>query len=64
MKALPLLLVLLPSPALAHGSEAEWFGKPWTLVPLLLSAGLYAAGLLRLRGRGVRWTQVVAFVLG
>lgn len=63
MKALP-LLILLPPLALAHSGEAEWFGEPWALVPLLLSAGLYAAGLLRLRGRGVRWTQMTAFVLG
>lgn len=46
-------LVLLAGPALAHGSHGHpsgygWSFEPWALVPLLLSLGLYLAGLARL----------------
>lgn len=62
--------LLFPAPALAHGGEGgEWLGEPWVLVPLLLSGGLYAAGLLRLwrtagPGRGIRWRQAACYAAG
>lgn len=65
-----LMALLLPSPALAHGGEGEgWLSEPWVLVPLLLSGGLYAAGLLRLWGsvgvgRGIRPVQALCFAAG
>ena len=53
MRALPLLALLLASPALAHAGESHggWTLAPWIVVPLLVSALSYAAGWLRLRRR-------------
>ncbi|HYH37029.1 MAG TPA: cytochrome c oxidase assembly protein [Azospirillum sp.] len=69
MRVLLPLLLLLPSPASAHGGEDGWLSEPWVLAPLLLSAGLYAAGLARLwgaagAGRGIRPWQALCYALG
>jgi len=64
------LLALLPTDAMAHGgTEGGWFSEPWMLVPLLLAAGLYAAGLARLwgsagAGRGIRPWQAACYAAG
>jgi len=55
-RLLPALLVLFAGPALAHGGNADadgfgWSFEPWALVPLLLSLGIYLAGLARLWAR-------------
>ena len=55
-RRLPAILALVASPALAHGGHAHadgfgWSFEPWALVPLLLTLGLYLAGLARLWGR-------------
>ena len=63
-------LFLLPSSALAHaGGDTGWFSEPWVLGPLLLSGGLYAAGLARLwgsagAGRGIRPWQALCYAAG
>ncbi|HYG86847.1 MAG TPA: cytochrome c oxidase assembly protein [Azospirillum sp.] len=70
MRGALLLLILLPSPALAHtGEEFAWLSEPWVLVPLLLSGGLYAAGLTRLWAtagvaHGIRPVQALCFAVG
>ncbi|MBP2310605.1 cytochrome c oxidase assembly protein [Azospirillum melinis] len=47
-----LALLLLPSPALAHGSSGESIAfEPWLGLPLLLSGMLYLTGSLRLAAR-------------
>jgi cytochrome c oxidase assembly factor CtaG len=54
MKRLALVLALLPGAAVAHtlAPQPGWPGpEPWMLVPMLLTAGLYAAGFVRLRRR-------------
>jgi putative membrane protein len=52
VKRLALLLIALPSPALAHeAGEAGWTLDPWVVLPLALSAGLYAVGMSRLWAR-------------
>jgi len=71
-RALPLLL-LLPTPALAHGGAhhlpSPWALETWVAVALLASAALYLAGVMRLWrklgvNRGVRLRQVFCFSLG
>jgi cytochrome c oxidase assembly factor CtaG len=54
-RLLPLLL-LVPTAAVAHGTEAHaaWRPEPWAAVPLLLLASLYAVGLAKLRRRSVQ----------
>lgn len=80
MRMWAILLLALPASALAHGGEphadpsmsglrAAWSFPPLVLMPLLVSAGLYGAGILRLWsrtgvGRGVRTWQVLAFAAG
>jgi putative membrane protein len=51
-----LLLAFTPAAALAHTAPAveehpHWTLEPWLTVPLMLSAGLFAVGLMRLRRR-------------
>lgn len=43
-----LLLLILPTPALAHGSEAHWTFAPMVALPLALAALLYLTGVARL----------------
>lgn len=67
-------LLLLAQRAAAHGSEhheggAGWTTDPWTLVPMIVSTTLYAAGLLRLwrqagTGRGVSEWRAACFAAG
>jgi putative membrane protein len=67
----------VPGDAFAHAlgecraspSGLPWTFEPWEIGSLVFSAGLYAAGLLRLWmragiGRGVRLAQATAFFLG
>jgi cytochrome c oxidase assembly factor CtaG len=66
-------LLLLATPALAHGGEPH-AGSMWTLdarivIPLAISVGLYGTGLARLWfrsgiGRGVRRWQAACFAAG
>ena len=56
MRRLAILLLLLwPAAAQAHtaaASEPGWPGpEPWMLMPMLATAGLYAAGLIALAPR-------------
>lgn len=58
MKRALALLPILAAPALAHGGAhpaepgaAGWTTDPWVTLPLLLAAGLYGVGLVRLRRR-------------
>lgn len=53
MRRLTLLLVLAPTPVLAHAPEAEtWAGpEPWIAIPWLLAAVLFGIGWRRLRAR-------------
>ena len=75
MKRLPLVILApLAGPALAHGGHAGadgfgWSFEPWALVPLLLSLGIYLAGLMRLWARAENSIPTVRrnaalFVLG
>jgi putative membrane protein len=48
MRRLALLLLLVPTPALAHGADGGWTLAPWATGPLLVSALLYAVGVARL----------------
>jgi putative membrane protein len=68
-----LLLLLVPAAARAHGDHGsgtpEWSLDPWIVIPLLLSAGLYASGTARLwrnagTGRGIRLRQVGCYSAG
>jgi cytochrome c oxidase assembly factor CtaG len=49
-RLLPLLLLLPPTAAAAHGGEAHggWRPEMWAILPLLLLAALYALGFARL----------------
>jgi putative membrane protein len=69
----PILLLLALVQAHAHGDtlhdRVEWTFDTWVLTPLLLSASLYAAGVLVLWrrvgwGRGIQPWQVAAYVVG
>jgi putative membrane protein len=69
---LPVLL-LAPATAAAHGDDGStvpvWTFDPWVLVPLLLSAGLYVLGTVKLWrhagiGRGIRRWQVASYLAG
>jgi cytochrome c oxidase assembly factor CtaG len=54
VRRLAILLALVPGAAFAHtlAPQPGWSGpEPWMLVPMLLAAGLYAAGFVRLRRR-------------
>jgi putative membrane protein len=72
--ALPLLLVLWPAAALAHGGDSHgdqpaWSFDPWIMLPLLVAAALYLGGTARLwrragLGRGVRFWQLGLYVWG
>ncbi len=76
MRAVALLLLLLPSAALAHAghehaaqAESMWTWSPLVLAPLAFSATLYALGTARLWhdagfGRGVRPWQALCFAGG
>jgi putative membrane protein len=64
-----LLLAHGVSPHLAEGLWRRWTWEPTTLVLLILSGALYAAGVAALwrragRGRGVRTWQAAAFYAG
>jgi len=52
------LLILAPAVAQAHvltAAPSAWPGpEPWMLVPMLLAAGLYLVGFLRLRARSAQ----------
>jgi putative membrane protein len=51
-RALGLLALAAPTPALAHGGEGEgWHPELSIWIPLMLFAAVYAAGFLRLRSR-------------
>ncbi|HEX8231889.1 MAG TPA: cytochrome c oxidase assembly protein [Caulobacteraceae bacterium] len=73
-RLLPLLVMLWPAAALAHGGrppsqDLHWTLDPWLLAPLLLSGGLYALGHARLRrrsshGRSALARQGWCFALG
>jgi len=71
-RALPILL-LLPSPALAHGGDhhllSPWSLETWVALALFASGALYLTGIVRLWkkleiGRGVRIWQAMSFALG
>lgn len=71
-RLLPLIL-LLPSPALAHGGDhhlpSPWSLETWVALSLVISGILYLTGVFRLWrklqiGRGVRAWQASCFVLG
>jgi cytochrome c oxidase assembly factor CtaG len=73
IRPLLLLLLLVPNVAVAHGAHAgltpSWTFDPWVVVPLLLSAALYALGTVRLWrhagiGRGIRRAQVSCYAAG
>jgi cytochrome c oxidase assembly factor CtaG len=77
MRAVALLLILLPGQALAHeghgyaaqAAESMWTWNPLVLLPLLLSAALYSLGTARLwrhagLGRGVQLWQAACFDAG
>src|SRR3546814_18795925 len=54
--AVAALAVFVPDPACAHAGESHGVGQTWTLdpahlVPMAAFAGLYAAGVFRLRHR-------------
>ncbi|GEO14835.1 cytochrome c oxidase assembly protein [Microvirga aerophila] len=71
-----LFALLLPGQAFAHAGhlhwteiDTTWTWDPWVMLPLVLSSGLYAIGVVRLWrragfGRGVRPWQAGCFVLG
>lgn len=70
---LPLAMLLLPVPALAHGGSHDpaspWSLEAWVALPLLCSAFLYATGVARLwiglaPGRGVALWQAASFGCG
>ncbi len=74
-RTLALLLGLLLAPrtlsahGLAHEAAHRWTWEPWTIVLLLASAALYAAGTRAIwrkagAGRGVRRWQAAAFAAG
>jgi putative membrane protein len=71
--ALSTLLLLSPGTAVAHGDDGNivpsWTFDPWVVVPLFLSAGLYALGAAKLWrhagiGRGIRQWQVACYLAG
>lgn len=67
MKFFAILLMLIPTSALAHPDDTG--SDPLVLVPLLAAVGLYLAGALRLwsaagRGRGVRMLHLALFAIG
>jgi putative membrane protein len=74
MIAVALILLLFPlTQAHAHGEapheHADWTFDPWILMPLLISASLYAAGVFVLWrrvgwGRGIQSWQAAAYVVG
>jgi putative membrane protein len=71
MRALALLMLLLPSAALAHAGETHggWTLAPWIVFPLLTSALIYGLGWLRLRrrsehGRATRRARALLFAAG
>src|SRR5437764_15467068 len=71
---LAFVLLTASGPAFAHDGHVEgvwsrWTWDSWVVVPLALSAILYATGVWRLwrragPGRGVTSWQVATFVLG
>lgn len=75
MPALALLLLFGgTAPAIAHGVEVHgewpvWTFDPWVITPLLMAAGLYAAGSVRLwrrsgGARALRMRQAGLYALG
>jgi cytochrome c oxidase assembly factor CtaG len=73
IRMLLLVSLLVPNAAFAHGGHGDetlaWTFDPWIVVPLLLSAGLYASGTARLwrhagMGRGIRPWQIGCYGAG
>ena len=77
MGLVALLLILVAGPAWAHPMPAapvrevltHFSFEPWVVVPMLLAAVLYAAGVVRLwrhagAGRGITRMQVACFAAG
>jgi len=75
--AVALLLLIASAPAWAHAPDASgahdvlrhFSFEPWVVLPLLVSAVLYVAGVVRLWrragiGRGIRRTQAACFAGG
>jgi putative membrane protein len=67
------LLLLTIAQAYAHGDatheRAQWTFDPWILMPLLVSASLYVAGVVVLWrragwGRGIKSWQAAAYMIG
>jgi putative membrane protein len=78
MRSAIVILVALAAAGKAHAHSghvhwldfgATWTWDPWVMVPLALSGGLYAGGIVRLWrragiGRGVRRWEAACFALG
>jgi putative membrane protein len=71
LRLIPLVWLLLPVPALAHGgahpvaaAAPGWTLDPWLLVPLGLTIAAYAIGFFRLGARRSLWRSAALFTAG